>query len=212
MLSMVLPWWATIFSLFLCFPLSHKEFEQEYSECLLRNVHGITLMPAVQKEQLHGWTVLSSHQHLNSWGCKQNQGFLKTQRSPATPGSPQQPQWCFSHTCFTQGTISFLSLSSRHWTSVSLRHFPICLSENPICLALLSVSSGIVLLGLNKKNTSAWGFTGITRRYMSAFVSTLHKVSVHLLYRIMHVKARKGRRLNIKHLFCPCCPTQTALW
>lgn len=118
--------------------------------------------------------------------------FLRTWRSPepCTLGSPHHEQWCFSRTCFTQGTIFFSSLSWRHWTSVSLRHFPICLSENPICLALLSVSSGTVSLELSKKNTSAWGFTGILRRYTSACVF----YTAQSCYRITHIKATKGRR------------------
>lgn len=118
--------------------------------------------------------------------------FLRAWRSPVpcTLGSPHHEERCFSHTCFTQGTTFFLSLSRRHWTSVSPRHFPICLSENPIRLALLRVSSGTVSLGLNKKNTSARDFTGILRRYMSACV--FH--TAWSCYRIMHIKARKERR------------------
>lgn len=194
---MGLPWWASIFSLFLR-PLAFLPQPQR----LWTRIFWVSLwecswhyLDACSAEGTA--TVFSSCQHLNSWGCWQSLGFLKTWRAPATLGSPHQAQWCFSHTCFTQGTIFFLSLSWRHWTSVSLRHFPICLSENPICLALFSVSSGMVLLGLNKKNTSAWGFTGLTRRYVCAFASTLHRLAIGS----GTWRQEKEKDSNIKHLF-----------
>lgn len=54
-------------------------------------------------------------------------------------------------TCLTQGWMFFFNLSSLVWASVSLRHFEICLSENPISFAFLRVSSVTDSLGLNEK-------------------------------------------------------------